>query len=81
MSWELSAGSDLSGKEMKSNFVNNHVRLNGNVHGHKLQLCNKCALKKPPEGGVEMSATRWLCASCWTDRITGQNLKQARMDK
>jgi hypothetical protein len=38
-------------------------------------------LKKPPEGGVEMSATKWLCASCWTDRITGQNLKQARMDK
>ena len=64
---------------VKSNFVNNPVRLNGNVHGHKLQLCNKCALMKPPEGGVEMSATKWLCASCWTNRITGQNLKQVGM--
>jgi len=78
MSWELQPRQNLSGQKMKSNFVNNPVRLNGNVHGHKLQLCNKCALEKPPEGGVEMSATRWLCASCWTDRITGRNLKQVR---
>lgn len=81
MSWELQPGQKLSGKSMKSNFVNNHVRLNGNCHGHKLQLCNKCAMEKPPEGGVEMSATRWLCASCWTDKITSRNLKQARMAK
>jgi hypothetical protein len=63
---------------MKSNFVNNPVRLNGNCHGNKLQKCNTCLVEKPPEGGVEMSATRWLCASCWTDRITGRNLKQVR---
>lgn len=76
MSWELQPGQKLSGKSMKSNFVNNHIRLNGNCHGHKLQLCNKCAREKPPEGGVEMSATRWICASCWTNRITSQNLKE-----
>ena len=69
----------MSGKEMKSNFVNNHIRLNGNVHGHKLRLCNKCEEMKPPEGGVQMSLARWICASCWTDRETGRNLKQARM--
>jgi len=61
---------------MKSNFVNNHIRLNGNMHGHKLQLCNKCEEKKPPEGGVQMSASRWICASCWTNRVTSQNLKE-----
>ena len=61
---------------VKSNFVNNHVRLNGNVHGHKLRLCNKCEEMKPPEGGVQMSAARWICASCWTNRVTSQNLKE-----
>ncbi len=76
MSWELSAGSDLSGKEMKSNFVNDHIRLNGNVHGHKLRLCNKCEEKKPPEGGVQMSTSRWICASCWTNWETGRQLKE-----
>jgi formylmethanofuran dehydrogenase subunit E len=60
---------------MKSNFVNNHVRLNGNVHGHKLRLCNKCEEMKPPEGGVQMSRSRWICASCWTNKVTSQNLK------
>ena len=81
MSSGLQTGSGMSGEKMKSNFVNNHVRLNGNVHGHKLKLCNKCEEMKPPEGGVQMSAARWICASCWTDRETGKNLKQARMVK
>ncbi len=76
MSSGLQSGAGMSGKEMKSNFVNNHLRLNGNVNGHKLQLCNKCLRQKPPEGGVEMSATRWICASCWTNRVTSQNLKE-----
>ena len=76
MPWELQPGQKLSGKSMKNNFVNNPVRLKGNVHGHKLQICNKCGLKKPPEGGVEMSATKWICASCWTNRVTSQNLKE-----
>jgi hypothetical protein len=81
MSSGLQTGAGMSGEKMKSNFVNNHLRLNGNVHGHKLQMCSKCLNEKPPEGGVEMSATRWMCASCWTDRVTGRNLKQARDEK
>lgn len=81
MSSGLQTGSGMSGEKMKSNFVNNHVRLNGNVHGHRLKLCNKCEEMKPPEGGVQMSAARWICASCWTDRETGKKLKQARMMK
>jgi hypothetical protein len=72
----LQSGAGMSGKEMKSNFVNNHLRLNGNCYAHKLQMCNKCLRQKPPEGGVEMSATRWICASCWTNRVTSQNLKE-----
>jgi hypothetical protein len=76
MSSGLQPGAGLSGEEMKSNFVNNHIRLNGNVHGHKLRLCNKCEEKKPPEGGVQMSAARWMCASCWTNRVTSQNLRE-----
>jgi hypothetical protein len=59
------------------------LRLNGNVHAHahKLRLCNKCEEMRPPEGGVQMSAARWICASCWTNRETGRNLKQARDSK
>ena len=76
MSWELQPGQNLSGQKMKSNFVNNHIRLNGNVHGHKLQLCNKCEEMRLPEGGVQMSASRWICASCWTNRETGRQLKE-----
>ena len=81
MQWKLQSGQKLSGKKMKSNFVNNQLRLNGNTHAHKLQLCSKCNQMKPPEGGVEMSATKWVCASCWTDRVTGRNLKQVRQNK
>ena len=61
---------------MKSNFVNNHVRLNGNCHGHKLKFCNKCEEIKPPEGGVQMSAARWICASCWTNWETSRQLRE-----
>lgn len=38
------------------------------VHANKMQTCSKCLKEKPPEGGVEMSATKWVCASCWTNR-------------
>jgi hypothetical protein len=74
MSWCLFG--EYGNAIVKSNFVNNHIRLNGNVHGHKLRLCNKCEEMKPPEGGVQMSAARWICASCWTNRVTSQNLKE-----
>jgi hypothetical protein len=28
------------------------------------QACSSCEKDKPPEGGIQMSATRWHCASC-----------------
>lgn len=30
-----------------------------------LRLCNKCDKTRKPEGGIEMSATRWFCSSCY----------------
>jgi len=35
---------------------------------HRFKLCSKCNQEKPPEGGIEMSATRWICAACWTHK-------------
>ncbi|CAB4195439.1 hypothetical protein UFOVP1298_19 [uncultured Caudovirales phage] len=43
---------------------------NSAVLSNKFQLCNKCLKEKPPEGGVEMSPTKWICARCWTIRAT-----------
>lgn len=45
------------------------------VHANKLRLCNKCEELKPPEGGVQMSAARWICASCWTNRAIRRTYK------
>ena len=37
---------------------------------HRFKLCSKCEREKPPEGGIEMSPTRWICAACWTRKAT-----------
>jgi hypothetical protein len=31
---------------------------------------------KPPEGGIQMSHTKWHCAACWATRITRRHLKR-----
>lgn len=36
---------------------------------HKLKFCMKCETDKPPEGGVEMSSTRWICMGCWVRKF------------
>ncbi len=33
------------------------------------RFCNRCLHTAPAQGGIELSATRWCCASCW--RSTG----------
>ena len=33
---------------------------------HRFKVCAKCNESKPPEGGIEMNPTRWICAACWT---------------
>jgi transposase-like protein len=30
------------------------------------KFCNKCERERLPEGGVQTSQNRWLCAKCWT---------------
>jgi len=30
--------------------------------------CDKCRKTKPPEGGIEMSPTKWVCYGCWVQR-------------
>jgi formylmethanofuran dehydrogenase subunit E len=63
---------------MKSNFVNNHLSIGSEQPVHKSRLCNKCEEMRLPEGGVQMNPSRWICASCWTNRVTGRNLKQVK---
>lgn len=44
-------------------------------YAHQLKLCSKCKNMKPPEGGIEMSPTRWMCASCWTNKAIRRTYK------
>lgn len=66
---------------MKSNFVNNHLSIGSEQPVHKSRLCNKCEEMRLPEGGVQMNPARWICASCWTNRVTGRNLKQVKKER
>jgi len=36
-----------------------------NKGNRPLRVCSKCNTTKVPEGGVEMSATRWYCIACY----------------
>jgi hypothetical protein len=57
-------------------FVNQQIQLKGATRPvHQLKLCAKCEEKKPPEGGIHMSQTRWMCASCWTVKATRRGSK------
>ena len=52
-------------------FVKNQIEMpKSSKNMHRFKLCNKCEELKPPEGGVQMSAARWICAACWTHRAT-----------
>ena len=42
---------------------------------HPLKLCNKCEEKRPPEGGIQLSPSKWYCAACWAKKVTVRNLK------
>lgn len=35
------------------------------VNLHPLRKCDKCNEQRAPEGGIQMSPTRWYCADCW----------------
>jgi len=36
-----------------------------NQRGDLLRLCSKCKAIKVPEGGCQMSTTRWYCYACY----------------
>ena len=42
-------------------------------HSHQFKFCTKCSQDKPPEGGIEMGPTRWVCATCWTRQAIRRN--------
>jgi hypothetical protein len=58
-------------------FVLQRIELKGTHHSHQFKFCGKCEAEKPPEGGIDMGQ-KWICASCWTRRATGSNLKNSR---
>lgn len=49
-------------------FVAQQLTLGNKQQMHQLKHCNKCDEKRPPEGGIQMSPTKWHCAACWTRR-------------
>lgn len=59
-------------------FVSHQLEIGSNQPVHKYKECAKCNERRPPEGGIQMNHTKWYCASCWTNRVTGRNLKTVR---
>jgi hypothetical protein len=61
-----------------SGFRRQQLDIGGDQPLHKLKLCNKCEELRPPEGGIELSTSRWYCGACWTRRATSGNLSNAK---
>jgi hypothetical protein len=55
-------------------FTRHQLEIGSKQPIHKYKLCNKCEEMRPPEGGIELSPTRWSCSSCWANRVTSRNL-------
>jgi hypothetical protein len=50
-------------------FAANQISLAGSAKtSHQYKLCHFCEERKPPEGGIQLSPRRWLCAVCWVDK-------------
>jgi hypothetical protein len=50
-------------------FTKHQLKLPGSPPlGQKYKHCATCKQDKPPEGGVEMSPTRFVCVVCWNRR-------------
>ena len=61
-----------------SGFVKRQLQLGDKQPLHKYKLCNKCEELRPPEGGVQMNPSKWHCAACWTRRVIGRSLIDAK---
>lgn len=42
---------------------------------HAFRDCIRCNEQRPPEGGVDMGASKWVCAKCWS-RVALRRAKQ-----
>ena len=51
-------------------FVARQITLGSKQPTHQLKHCDRCEEKRPPEGGIQMSQSKWHCAACWTKRAT-----------
>jgi hypothetical protein len=61
-------------------FYKQQLTLNSEQPVHKYKQCGKCSEMRAPEGGVEMSPTKWVCAACWIGRTTKKNLRNMKKD-
>ena len=54
----------------------NQLQLPGSgLHAQKFKLCTKCNESKPPEGGIDLSQSKWYCAGCWIKRKMNERRK------
>lgn len=38
------------------------------VKAQPLQYCNSCDYDTPPEGGIQLTTSKWICSKCWVER-------------
>lgn len=38
------------------------------LRGGLFKFCVKCQADKPPEGGIELGPSKYVCAECWKAR-------------
>ena len=51
-------------------FATQQIAMTGSaINGNKYKLCHYCEEKKLPEGGVQLSPRKWVCAACWVDKL------------
>lgn len=58
-------------------FTKQQLEIGSRQPVHKYKLCNKCEEMKPPEGGIELSPSRWSCAGCWVSRALKRTVRKA----
>ncbi len=54
-------------------FTKHQLKLAGSTKtGDRYKTCARCEKEQPPEGGVELSPTRWICVVCWNKKKASQ---------
>jgi hypothetical protein len=51
-------------------FATQQIAMTGSaINGNKYKLCHYCEEKKLPEGGIQLTQRKWVCAACWVDKM------------